>query len=104
MAYYKIYLDELSDASNKLVNYSNTDINNKIGELKNLAESIKWTGSAHDSFINGFNKQIYEVTKLNDKIRLFGEYLGFAHESYDNTNNDVNKSWNNFLDELKVIK
>lgn len=104
MAYYKIYLDELSDESRKIVNYSKIDINNKIEEIKRLGESIKWSGPAHDSFIKGFNKQIINLEKLNDRIRLFGEYLDYAHEDYNNTNNDVNKSWNNFLDGMKVRK
>ena len=104
MAHYKIYLDELSDASRRLINYSNNDINNKIMEIKSIGESIKWNGPAHDKFIDGFEKQIINLEKLNAKIRLFGEYLAHAEESYNDTNNDVNKTWNNYLDEMKVKK
>ena len=104
MAYYKIYLDELSDASNRLVNYSKNDINNKIAEIKAIGESINWVGPAHDKFISGFDKQITNLNRLNDKIRLFGEYLDHAYESYNDTNNDVHKSWDNYLDEMKVRK
>ena len=101
---YKVYLDELNDASRKLVSYSKIDIKNKIDELKNIGESIKWYGPAHDSFINGFNKRIDNLNKLNSKISVFGEYLENSYTNYSETSNKVNNSWEEYITEMKVKK
>lgn len=104
MARFKVYMDELSDSSNKLINYSKNDINDKINEIKALADSIKWSGPAHDSFMIGFNEKITEVQKLNSKLELLGKFLTHAHDNYDETRKDVNKSWEKYLEEMKVKK
>ena len=99
---YKIYLDELSDCSHNLISYSKNDINNKINEIKVLGESIKWKGLAHDNFINGFNKRIEKINKLNEKMALFGEYLEGAHINYSNTSSKLNNSWEEYYREIRV--
>ncbi len=104
MERFKVYMDELADSSNKLVNYSKNDINDKINEIKALAESIKWSGPAHNRFMIGFNEKITEVQKLNNKLELLGRFLTHAHDSYDETRKDVNKSWEKLLEEMRDKK
>ena len=100
MAQHKVYLDELAESGNELVNYAKNDINNKIDELKNLAKSIDWSGPAHDKFIINFNEKLEIVQNLNNKLVLLGEFLTHAHDSYNEANKKVVLSWEKYLDEM----
>lgn len=98
---YKVYLDELENKSNELVNYSKIDIANKINEIKNSFDGISWNGKAHSTYINGFNKKITKLERLNKNMELLARYLVECHNDYDSINHDLGKKWDDFIDELK---
>ena len=101
MAKKKIYMDELTETSEKLINYSQVNIHDKINEIKLLVESIPWEGPAHDKYLEGFNKEITDIQNLNSRLELLGKYLTHAHDNYENANNDINKSWDKFMEEIE---
>lgn len=98
---YKVYLDELEEESNKLINYSKNDINNKIEELRKIIYEINWQGNARDSYINEYNNKIEKINNMNSKIRMLGEYLKFSKEHYGETQEKLKKNWEEYLNELK---
>ncbi len=99
---YKIYLDELEEETNKIINYSKRDINDKINEIREIGNDIKWSGPAHDSYMEVFNNQIYELQMMNGKVELLGHYLGLCTNQYSDTNNKVKNNWKKYIEEEKM--
>ncbi len=98
---YKVYLDELEEESLKIINYSKNDINDKIEELKMIVNEMNWQGKARDTFVNEYNHRINKLKRINDKVRMFGEYLKFCKEHYGETNEKLKKSWEEYLNEIE---
>ena len=98
---YFIKLDELETKSHEMINFSKIDINDKIEELRNLQNRFDWSGEAHDEYIYRYNNQIENLKKVNKDISMFGEYLLFFKEHYNETNEKLESSWQEFIDEMK---
>lgn len=98
---YKVYLNELDDKSNELINYSKNNIASKIDELSMVITDIDWYGNAGNKYKLGYDKKIIKLKKYGENIEKLGKYLAESHNSYKESNDDLERSWNDFLDELK---
>ena len=97
---YKVYLDELDDKCTELINYSKDNIGTKINELEIIFDDIKWYGKAHSTYISGYQEKITRLKRINNNLELLAKYLKECHDNYNDTNNSLGKSWNDFLDEM----
>ncbi len=98
---YKIYLDELEEKSNKLINYSKHNIDNKVNELDSLFDDMKWSGRGYNTFISGYKSRINKLKKYSNNLTKLAIYLKDGFNNYNETNDKLVKSWDNFIDELK---
>ena len=96
---YKIYLDELETNSNKIVDYSKNTINSKINELDKIFDNLNWRGKAANTYLNGYKTRIDKLYKINDNITKLAQYLQSGFTDFNETNNDLSKSWDAFIDE-----
>lgn len=98
---YKIYLDKLEEESNKLINLSKNDIATNVKELDELFNGVKWTGKGYNTFINGYKARMNRLKKYNDNLTKIALYLKDGFNNYNETNDKLVKSWDNFIDEIK---
>ncbi len=98
---YKIYLDELEDKTTKIINYSQNDISDKIKELQSVFNNSKWQGKACNTYLSGYNEKLTQINRYNDNIRLLAEYLKEANINYQETNEKLSQSWDDFINEIK---
>ena len=99
----KVYLDELENSSNELINYSQNNIGKTIEELKKSPNNMIWQGTVHNSYIAGYNKKIEELVKMNNGLTNLAKYLLSAKESYSNANARINNAYEELLSEMKRI-
>ena len=98
---YKVYLDELDEKCNELTNYIKNDINDKINELSHAFDDVNRFGNASTTYINGYNRKIEKLIKLEHNMELLANYLKEYHDNYSETNNSLGKSWTSFIDEMR---
>jgi transposase-like protein len=98
---YKVYLDELDKKCDELLNCSKNNINEKINELSHAFDGVIWQGIYYDTYLNGYNKEINKLKKINRNFELFARFLKETHVNYSDTNEKLSKSWEEFLSELK---
>ena len=98
---YKVYLDELDEKSRELVSYSRNNIGVKIDELANVFKDTTWKGNASNKFITGYNQKINKLRRLNNNMEKLALFLRDSHNDYSDTNNSLNNTWNNILDEIR---
>lgn len=96
----KVYLDELEDAGNELINYSDKNIAKTIEELKLAPSNFVWQGPAYNSFITGYNTKISELMKMNNSLTTLAKYLITAKESYSNANFKIDNAYEELLSEF----
>ena len=99
----KIYLDELEEKENEIVNYSENNIKGKIDELSGLTNNFVWEGKAHDSYIGGYNKRINKLIELNNGLTKIGKFLLSVKDNYQDANNKVSNAYEELLAEFKKI-
>lgn len=99
----KIYLDELEEKENEIVNYSQTNIKEKIDELNKLTNGFIWEGKARDSYIMGYNKKINKLLELNEGLNKIGKFLLSVKDNYQDANNRVNNAYEELLAEFKKL-
>lgn len=99
----KIYLDELEEKENEIVNYSENNIKGKIDELNKLTNNFVWEGKAHDSYVGGYNKRINKLIELNNGLTKIGKFLLSVKDNYQDANNKVSNAYEELLAEFKKI-
>jgi len=96
---YKVYLNELEDESNKLINYSKNEIGNKINELEEVLKDIKWYGKACSTYLDGYNIRINKLKRMNNNFTALANYLKECYDNYNETNRSLGSSWDSLIDE-----
>ena len=99
----KIYLDELEDVTNELINCSKNDIAKEIEELKLAPNNFNWNGLAYDTFMDGYNNHINKLIKMNNNLNDLGEYLKIVNEKYRDANYKIDRAYEELLNEFKRI-
>ena len=99
----KIIFKGIEEYYRELSNFSKNNIASKIEELSKLPDKITWVGIAHDSYIQGYNKQIDDVRALNDNIHKLAEFLLIVNERYGNANLTVNNDFEELLGEVRRV-
>ncbi len=102
--HYQVYLDELEEKSDELIRFSRNDMKNKVQEIKKDFNDLNWHGEAHDSYAKGYDARIEKINTMMDRLSLLGEYLKMCKDSYWETNEKLENSWNEFMDELDKEK
>ena len=97
----KVYLDEVENKANELVNYSKNDISLKIEDMKNLTDKFIWKGQASESFISGYKNKINKLAELNNKMSKIAEFLFTVNSGYQETNERVNNMYEELVEEFK---
>lgn len=99
----KVYIDELEEVSNELIDYSENNINNKIEELKQSTNNFVWQGQAYSSYIRGFNTKINDLMRMNNSLTNLAKYLLTAKESYSDVNFKIGNAYEELLEEFQRI-
>lgn len=99
----KVYLDELEEVSNELINYSENSINNKIEELKQATNNFVWQGLAYNSYISNFNTKINKLIRMNNSLTNLAKYLLMAKENYSDANSKISNAYAELLEEFQRI-
>jgi len=101
----KVYLDELTEYGNELVNYSKNNISSKIDELKKSINDLEWKGTGYESFIEGYNNRINKIIEWNNNLTKLASFLLTVTTDYNDTNEDIYKHYdenlNDLIDKLK---
>jgi len=98
-----VFIEELEMKSIDLISFSEIDINTKIDELEAIVKQIKWEGKVHDVYLENYQKKINRLRKVNERMKLFGEYLKFCSKHYGETQEKLNKMWEEYLNKKMVI-
>ncbi len=99
-----VELTTLEEKSKELISYSKNNINDQILNLQKAVNDIDWSGPAKEAFDIRYNKLINDLNKFNSNIELFGEYLLFFKNNYGEANDKLMKSWQEYIDTIKVNK
>lgn len=100
----KVYLDELETSGNELVSYSKNDIANKISELKSATSNLVWEGNGADNYIENYNSKINKLEEYNNSLTTIANYLLTAKDSYTETNEKINNSYEELLAEYNIVE
>lgn len=96
----KVYLDELEETGNELVNYSKNEISSKINDLKNVTKDLDWNGIGYETFVEGYNKKVNRIVEWNENLTKMASFLLTAKNDFNDTNEDIEKQYNESLSEL----
>ena len=100
----KVYLDELEDKGNELINYSKNNISNTINELKNATDNFIWKGPGYQSYISQYKTKMDKLEKINNNLSKIASYLIIAKDGYEDANMDINSMYEDLVDEYEELK
>ena len=100
----KVYIDELEDKGNELINYSQNNIKETICNLKASTNNLIWDGPGYQSYISQFNSKINKLEKINNNLSKIASYLITAKDEYYDTNIKIDKMYEELLEEYKEIE
>ena len=93
----KVYLDELSDKGDELINFSKNTIAQKIIELSEAPNNFVWQGPSSVSYINKYNLLIEKIKKYNDGLTKIANFLVTAKDSYSEANRKIDSAYDELL-------
>jgi hypothetical protein len=97
----KIYLGEIEQAGNDLINFSKNDINNKIEELKELPRKFVWETPTSNSYIEMYENMINKISNINNDLIKLAEFLLMADSDYSESNNKITKAYDDFIENFE---
>lgn len=98
----RVYIKQIEERSNEIVNYSKTVVASKIENLKTLPKGFEWHGRAKDSYIKGYDAKIEKLIKYNENIAKLAEIMLIAADSYGNANIKIRNAAEEILMELNL--
>lgn len=98
----RVYIKQIEERSNEIVNYSKTVVASKIENLKTLPKGFEWHGRAKDSYIKGYDAKIEKLIKHNENIAKLAETLLVVADSYGDANIKIENATEEILMELKL--
>ena len=96
-----IYIKEIEEKSDELVNYSRNVIGNDIDELKSLPNKLIWKGLAKDTYVNNYNKKMNKLNELNNNICKIAEFLKEVSGNYNEANSKINNAYEELLSDIQ---
>ena len=99
----KVYLDELEDTGNELVNYSEKNITDTLQELKNATNNFIWQGPAYNSFIKEYDIKINKLLEMNNSLTSLAKFLLLAKDGYSDANRKIDNAYEELLSDFKRI-
>lgn len=97
----KVYLDELKEQANEIINYSKSNITETINKLREDPKQMLWEGKAYGSFVNGYNTRIDKIAKMNENMCKLAEFLLKVSEDYEGTNQKIDNAYEELIEEIK---
>ena len=101
---YIVGISELKEVGDDIVNYSSNDFRNNIEMLYKLKKEMIWKGSAQEAFFDRFDMAINSLYTIENAIEKYGMFLSFCSEHYHDTVSELQKGWNEYLQELEAKK
>lgn len=98
---YIVNVNVLKEAGEKITNYSHDNLKENILKLYKIKRDMKWQGNGRNSFSDSFDFVIDRLYKMENALEIYGSFLTFSSEHYDECLDEMQQDWERHLRELQ---
>jgi uncharacterized protein YukE len=100
----KIYLDEIENSQNEMVNLIEKEMKERINELRKLTDNLVWQGRAYNSYITNYSKKMDKLDEFNMGLIKIIIFLSLTKDDYEEANTKINNAYEELLLDFKKME